>query len=97
VGGPGTIPTLDMLQLGGDQLLYLDAAYSIPIDRLKLPLVGPPTVMLRHAMGSAGIGRLPELEQATGARLIVSILYGELLVDPVTGHKHGTVGLSFAR
>jgi len=97
VGGPGTIPTLDMLQLGGDQLLYLDAAYSIPIDRLKLPLVGPPTVMLRHAMGSAGIGRLPELEQATGARLIVSILYGELLVDPVSGHKHGTVGLSFAR
>ncbi len=97
LGGPGTIPTLDMLQLGGDQLLYLDAAYSIPIDRLKLPLVGPPTVMLRHAMGSAGIGRLPELEQATGIRLIVSILYGEFLVDPVTGKKHGTVGLSFAR
>ena len=97
VGGPGTIPTLEMLQFGGDQLLYLDAAYSIPVERLKLPLVGPPTVMLRHAMGSAGVGRLPELEQATGVRLIVSILYGEFLVDPVTGHKHGTVGLSFAR
>ena len=97
VGGPGTIPTLPMLELGGDQLLYLDAAYSIPIDRLKLPLVGPPTVMLRHAMGSAGIGRLPDLEQATGLRLIVSILYGEFLVDPVTGHTYQTVGLSFAR
>ena len=97
VGGPGTIPTIDMLQLGGDQLLYLDAAYSIPIDRLKLPLVGPPTVMLRHAMGSAGVGRLPELEQATGVRVILSILYGEFLVDPVTGNKYGTVGLSFAR
>jgi hypothetical protein len=97
VGGPGTIPTLEMLELGGDQLLYLDAAYSIPLDRLKLPLVGPPTVMIRHSMGSAGVGRLPELEQATGLRLIVGILYGEVLIDPATGHTHRTVGLSFAR
>ena len=97
LGGPGTLPTLDMLQLGGDQLLYLNAAYSIPIERLKLPLVGPPTIMLRHAIGSAGIGRLPEFEQATGLRLIVSILYGEVIVDPVSGKKNGTVGLSFAR
>ena len=97
VGGPGTIPTIDMLELGGDQLLYLDASYSIPVDRLKLPLVGPPTVVIRHAMGSAGVGRLPSLEQATGLRLVVSILYGEFLVDPVTGHTHSTVGLSFAR
>jgi hypothetical protein len=97
VGGPGTIPTLEMLEFGGDQLLYLDAAYSIPLDRLKLPLVGPPTIMIRHSMGSAGVGRLPDLEQATGLRLIVSILYGEVLVDPATGHTHRTVGLSFAR
>jgi hypothetical protein len=97
VGGPGTIPTIDMLELGGDQLLYLDAAYSIPVNRLKLPVLGPPTVVIRHAMGSAGVGRLPELEQATGLRLVVSLLYGEFLVDPVTGHTHGTVGLSFAR
>jgi len=97
VGGPGTLPTLEMLELGGDQLLYLDAAYSIPLDRLKLPLVGPPTVMIRHSMGSAGVGRLPDLEQATGLRLIVSVLYGEILVDPATGHTHRTVGLSFAR
>jgi hypothetical protein len=48
-------------------------------------------------MGSAGVGRLPELEQATGIRLIVSILYGEFLVDPATGNTHRTVGLSFAR
>lgn len=97
VGGPGTIPTIEMLELGGDQLLYLDASYRIPIERLKLRLVGPPTVVIRHAMGSAGVGRLPELEQATGLRLIVSILYGEFLVDPVSGHTHRTVGLSFAR
>ena len=97
VGGPGTIPTLEMLELGGDQLLYLDAAYSIPIDRLKLPLVGPPTVVIRHAMGSAGVGRLPALDQATGLRLIVGILYGEVLIDPATGNTHRTIGLSFAR
>ena len=97
VGGPGTIPTIDMLELGGDQLLYLDAAYSIPVNRLKLPVVGSPTIVIRHAMGSAGVGRLPDLEQATGLRLVVSVLYGEFLVDPVTGHTHGTVGLSFAR
>ena len=97
VGGSGTIPTIDMLELGGDQLLYLDAAYSIPIERLKLPLVGPPTVMIRHAMGSAGVGHLPELEQATGLRLILSIIYGEFLVDPATGRTHGAFGLSFTR
>jgi hypothetical protein len=97
LGGPGTIPTIDMLELGGDQLLYLDAAYSIPIDRIKLRLVGPPTVVIRHSMGSAGVGRLPELEQATGLRLIVSLLYGEVMLDPVSGHTHSSVGLSFAR
>jgi len=97
VGGPGTIPTLEMLEFGGDQLLYLNAEYAIPVDRVKLPLVGSPTVTIRHAMGSAGVGRLPELEQATGLRLTLSFLYGEFLIDPGNGHTHRTVGLSFDR
>jgi hypothetical protein len=48
-------------------------------------------------MGSAGVGRLPELEQATGLRLTLSFLYGEFLIDPGNGHTHRTVGLSFDR
>jgi hypothetical protein len=97
VGGSGTIPTIEMLELGGDQLLYVDTRYSIPLERVMLPLVGSPTVVLRHAMGSAGIGTLPNLEQATGLRVVVSVLYAELLVDPVSRRTHRTIGLSFAR
>ena len=69
VGGPGTFPTLELLELGGDQLVYIDGRYNIPLDRLQLPFVGPPIVTLRDALGGAAVGRFPTIHQAIGSSL----------------------------
>jgi hypothetical protein len=87
LGGSGTLPTLFLLSEGGDQLLFVESSYSVPIDRLALPLVGPPTISLRHLLGSAGVDRLPRLTQNVGVRLSVSLVRADFLVDPDT-HKH---------
>ena len=97
VGGPGTVPTLDLLELGGDQLLYLDARYNIPIERITLPLGGSPTLTLREVVGGADRGRMPTLEQAMGFRLSLSVFHFELMLDPVRHHVHESVGISAAR
>jgi hypothetical protein len=97
IGGPGSIPTIEMLSLGGDQLVYLDARYDIPIDRVTLPLVGPPVITLREILGGAALGRFPTLAQAAGVRLSVSFVYVEELVDPVTRHRHFSYGVTIGR
>jgi hypothetical protein len=97
VGGPGSIPTIEMLSRGGDQLLYIDARYDIPIDRLALPLVGAPSIMLREIVGGAAVGRFPSLDQAVGAGLSVGYLYAELLIDPVRHHGRVSYGLTITR
>jgi hypothetical protein len=86
-----------MLSRGGDQLLYIDARYDIPIDRLALPLVGTPTITLREILGGAAIGRVPTLDQATGAGLSIGYVYGELLIDPIRHHGRFSYGLTITR
>jgi len=97
LGGAGTIPMLDLLEQGGDQLLFADSRYDIPIDRIVLPLLGSPVVSLRHLFGGAGVGSLPTLEQRVGLRLSLSVLRVEFLVDPDTRGTELTLGVSFAR
>ena len=97
VGGPGSIPTIDMLSRGGDQLLYMDARYEIPLDRVTLPLAGAPIVTLREILGGAALGRFPTLAQATGVRLSAGFFYVEWLVDPATRRQHHTYGVTIGR
>lgn len=96
LGGPGTISTLDMLSMGGDDLLFLDSRYALPISRIQLPMVGPPLLILRHVLGAAGVRGLPALEQAVGVRVAVSVLYGEVMVDPASHHVHVGAGISMS-
>lgn len=97
LGGTGTVPTLELLEQGGDQLFFVDSRYSIPIERFQLPLVGPPTVTLRHILGGAAVQRFPTLTQNVGVQLSLGFLKAEVLLDPVTRDVKGGVGLSFAR
>jgi hypothetical protein len=97
IGGTGTLPLLDLLEQGGGELLYIDQLYLIPVPRIQLRAVGIPTLLLRHRLGSAGIGRLPALEQALGVGLIVALVRGEFVIDPATRKTRISVGLSFAR
>ena len=97
LGGPGSLATLDPLVLGGDQLVYLDGDYDIPLGRVSLPFVGPPVLTLRDAIGGAGVRALPALEQAVGARLSVSYLYVEALVDPARHRTRASFGFTASR
>jgi hypothetical protein len=97
LGGSGTLPTLDMLELGGDHLMYFDFRYNIPIDRVTLPVVGPPVVTIREALGGAAVGGFPTLHQNTGVRLSASFVYAEWLYDPVAHRGHSAYGVSLAR
>ena len=97
VGGPGSLPTLDLLERGGDRLVYVDARYDIPLTQLVLPAIGSPTVTLREALAGAATAGFPTLAQATGVRLSASLVYVELLVDPVTRKFFKGAGFSVVR
>jgi hypothetical protein len=81
LGRASTLPLLQLLEQGGDELLFLDSEYSIPINRLALPFIGAPTVIFTHFMGAAGVGSLPSLEQELGVGLSVSLVRAALVVD----------------
>jgi hypothetical protein len=94
LGGSGTISTLDMLSMGGDELLFLDSRYQIPVTRIQFPFLGAPALILRHVIGAAGVRRLPALEQAVGVRIALNALYAEVMVDPANHHAHLGAGIS---
>jgi len=55
LGGANTLPTVNLLAIGGDQLLFLSGEYKIPFDKIALPYLGNPFVTLRYAAGNAGV------------------------------------------
>lgn len=97
LGGSGTIPTLDLLSLGGDHLVFVESRYEIPIERLQIPFAGAPVIMLRHLMGSAGVDTLPDLVQNIGARLSVRPLRIDYVYDPASGEDELKLSVSFGR
>ncbi len=97
IGGSGTIPTMNLLEMGGDQLFFLDAAYVIPIQRFSFPLVGSPQVTLRFISGSAGISELPDFVQNVGLRVGFPLAGVEWLVDPANGDSKVTFGFSWGQ
>ena len=93
-GGPGTFPMIDILSEGGDDLVFLDSRYVIPLHGVNLPLVGMPSVTLRHLLGGAAVSAFPDLHQAAGLRASVKVLYAEVLYDPDQRRGRGGVGVS---
>lgn len=82
LGGSGTLATVNLLALGGDNLLYVSGDYVIPIDRIVLPFVGSPFVALTYAAGNAGLGTIPALIQNVGAGAGVSLFRVDYSIDP---------------
>jgi hypothetical protein len=97
LGGSGTISTLNLLELAGDQLFYIDSRYSIPLERVQLPYIGSPIVTLRDALGGAAFGAFPTIHQAIGVRLSLSLAYTEFMIDPKTRRHHVGFGFSVTR
>jgi len=84
IGGPGTLPTLPMEAMRGDHVAFVGSAYTAPIPRLRLPVIGQPALRLEHAAGAAwrtGEPR-PPLEQNVGAGIQASIFHASLVANP---------------
>lgn len=59
LGGAGTLPTLEIGELRGDRLLFVESAYAIPFQRLEVPFLGIPALELSHATGTAWVTGTP--------------------------------------
>jgi hypothetical protein len=98
LGGSGTLPTVEpLLPFGGDQLLFIESRYEIPMTFVTLPFAGSPTITFRHILGAAGIQSLPDLTQIVGARLSVPFVRVQWLIDTDTHKTKFTAGLSLSR
>ncbi|HET8654258.1 MAG TPA: hypothetical protein VFL93_01900 [Longimicrobiaceae bacterium] len=84
VGGPGTLPTLDYDGRRGDHLVFVESTYAFPIPWVTVPLLGPPTIALRDAVGSAWVtdGPTPRWEQSAGVGAQFRALEAFLYIDP---------------
>jgi hypothetical protein len=87
LGGSGTIATVDQLALGGDHLLFVNADYVIPFEKIQIPIVGNPFLALSYTAGSAGVGSLPSMIQNLGVGVGASILRVDFFVDPATNRS----------
>ena len=87
LGGSGTLATVDLLALGGDNLLFLRGDYIIPIERIQLPFLGSPFVALTYAAGTAGAGTLPTLIQNVGAGAGVGFFRVDYSLDPASNRS----------
>ena len=87
----------DPLSLGGDQLLYIDSRYEIPLSRPMLPFVGSPVLAIRHRTGAAGVQRLPRFTQNVGVMATLDPFRVEYSIDPASRKQHVSFALSFAR
>lgn len=97
MGGSGTLPFLDLLEQGGDEALLIDQRYAIPVPSIRVGLLGEPTFILRHRLGSAGLATLPDLEQTIGAGVILALLRVEVQFDPARRKTRLSAGFSFSR
>jgi hypothetical protein len=97
LGGRGTLITLPLLAFGGDELLYVESRYTVPLNRLAIPVVGAPTVAIRYLAGGAGAGWPPPLVQNLGLRLTISAVRVDFAVDPSSRETEFDVSLAFFR
>ena len=98
LGGSGTIRTVEDAAFYGDHLAYSETEYIIPLRFVPLPRNVVPEFQLLHMAGLAWTGERDEgedLVQNVGARLNVWALYARFLIDPASGDRELTAGVSW--
>ena len=96
LGGSGTLPTETMMSQGGDELIFLESRYEIPVP-IALPIAGTPSITFRHILGAAGVQGLPDLTQIVGVRLSVPFARVQWLMNTGTRKTKFSAGLSLSR
>ncbi|HET6764938.1 MAG TPA: hypothetical protein VFH27_14740, partial [Longimicrobiaceae bacterium] len=85
LGGAPTLPTLAIGSYRGDHLAYVASTYGIPLPmRLKVPVVGLPTIQLWHGTGAAWAtgDDMPRWTQNVGAGVAFPLVTGRVVIDP---------------
>ena len=95
IGRGNSLALLERLEQGGDQLVFLESRYSIPLSFVVLPAVGSPTIFVRHLMGAAGVGSLPKLEQEIGGGIGISLFRADVTID-AAGKRKADFGVGFS-
>jgi hypothetical protein len=84
VGGANTLPTLETAEFRGDNLVFVQSVYGIPVTAIVAPVIGSPVIELVHAIGTAWVtGSDPrpwEQNLAVGARF--SFIAAHVYIDP---------------
>lgn len=94
LGGSATLPTIEpTLALGGDQLLFVQTSYDVPLTRFDWPYLGSPTISLINYVGAAGVHRLPALTDNVGLRASLSYLSAQWVIDPSSRRRVFSVAL----
>lgn len=93
LGGGSTIPTLNILSIGGDELVWGYAENLIPLHFIHVPLLGSPGVGIYATAGAAGVHSLPHPTENIGPRFVLSIAELDWLIDPVKGGTQVSLGL----
>jgi len=74
IGGRATIPTVPILSLGGSRLVYGQATYLVPLETLRVGMLGAPMWFVRVAAGTGweeGEAAVFERNLTTGLRLSI--------------------------
>ncbi len=53
LGGTGSLPALGRLALRGPRAVFASASWLVPVEPLRVPVLGAPRVFLRNALGTA--------------------------------------------
>lgn len=95
VGGPGILPTLEPGSMRGDQVFFVETAYTLPIGGIVLPLVGPPSVRVEYAAGAAWqtTESRPGFVQNLGLGVEVGFVRAVLYVDPAERPRRAELSL----
>jgi hypothetical protein len=87
LGGVNTLASVQLLALGGDQLLFLMGEYRIPFERIQVPFLGNPFLALNYAAGNAGADHIPALIQNLGVGVGLGILRADYTLDPASNRS----------
>lgn len=86
LGGGGSLPALGTLTLRGPRLAFLSATWLVPVEPLRLPVLGTPWIFVRNAAGTAwSAGEAFGLEDNVMAGVRFLFLEAGLAADVVGG------------
>lgn len=83
VGGSSTLYTFDIAEFRGDRVAFVETAYGIPLDRVRIRVVGTPELQALHLVGMAWTAdEAPGLEQNVGLRLRFPMFNVRVVTNP---------------